>query len=99
MIYRISSPSSCCALYLLDTYKESGLPSTFNKSSIEMDSTIYGLGFGLNYQINNNVELECGYKLSKTDGKDSVTYIPTNTVVNIESDDATSWYFGVNYRF
>ena len=81
------------------SYKESGLPSTFNKSSIEIDSTIYGLGFGLNYQINNNVELECGYKLSKTDGKDSVTYIPTSTVVNIESDDATSWYFGVNYRF
>ena len=81
------------------SYKASGLPSTFNKNSIELDSTIYGLGFGLNYQINNNVELECGYKLSKTDGKDSVTYIPTSTVVNIESDDATSWYFGLNYKF
>ena len=80
-------------------YKESGAPSTYSKSSIELDSTVYGLGFGLNYKVNKNVELEGGYKFLKTDGKDTLTYIPTNTVINIESDDAKSWYFGVNYRF
>jgi outer membrane protein W len=80
-------------------YKATGLGADFSKNDIQLDGLSFGGQFGLNYEINDKVNFEAGYKILNTNFSDEVKYLPTGTNIKFETDTINSWYFGVNYRF
>lgn len=57
----------------------------------------YGIGAGVIYPFNNNVEFEAGLRYNKTNVKDDLTVAPAK--VEIEAESYVQYYIGVNYKF
>lgn len=76
------------------SYEESGLKKLgASKDSVKLSDTALGIQFGGLYSVNDNFDLEAGYKVVKTDASDTLDG------VKIEADGVEGWYGGVNYNF
>ena len=70
-------------------------------SDNEMDGMVYGVQVGLNYEVNQNVSLEAGYRFLKTDMEynENGTYLGYDYSYTAEIDEIKNWYIGLNYKF
>jgi len=62
-----------------------------------LSDTALGIQFGGLYSVNDNFDLEAGYKVVKTDASDTVSI--QGISVKVEADGTEGWYGGVNYNF
>ncbi len=65
----------------------------YNETGFDMDGLVYGVQTGLLYGITSNIQAEVGLAYSKY----NVDKIVNNA--NVELDDSTSLYLGLNYKF
>ena len=65
--------------------------------SVNLANTIYGAQAGINYTLDKKVSLDAGYRFIKSSMNESI--VLSNTSVNLELDNISNLYFGINYNF
>ncbi|MDX4048164.1 outer membrane beta-barrel protein [Aliarcobacter skirrowii] len=73
-----------------------------NIKAFDMSGMSYGIQGGYIYDINTNLEFEFGLKYTKYDLKDTANQraLDGNMIsVNLEIENSSTAYFGINYKF
>jgi opacity protein-like surface antigen len=72
--------------------------ATLKAASLDAPSGLgFGVGAGILYPVNANVELEAGVRYVKTNIEDSQSFGADS--IKIEIEDYTQYYVGLNYKF
>ncbi len=65
--------------------------------NVELADTIYGGQAGISYNLDKRIALDAGYRFVKSGMNDTISI--SSTPLNLELEDISGLYFGLNYNF